>query len=146
MARQLYKPLPAIKIQKMTFLEEIQRRSESHSIESIRQVVWENYGDLLFGSDINSNQEMSNFQAAFLHLMDEKWTGLLVPLIQNEVKEEFDGWYEEEGSYKKISLQSIDIKELENGIWQIMFEDDNLDLIVHLYMKNWEFDYTARTG
>jgi len=130
----------------MTFVEEIQSRSESDSIDSIRQITWENYGDLLFGSDINSKQEMSDFQAAFLHLMDEKWTEIFVPLIQKEIKEEFESWYEEEGLYKKISLQSIDIKDLKNGNWQIMFEDDNMDLIVHLYMKEWKFAYTARTG
>jgi len=130
----------------MTFIEEIHRRSQSESIESIRQNVWVNYGEFMFGSDINSIQEMTNLHAAFLHLMDEKWTDIIVPLIQNNVKEEFDIWYEEEGSYQKINLQSIDLKQLENGNWQIMFEDDNIDLIVHLYMKQWEFDYTARTG
>ena len=138
--------LPAIRTNKMTFLEEIQRRSESDSIEGIRQDVWENYGDLMFGSDVNTIEEMTNFQAAFLHLMDQKWAEMLYPLIQNNVKAEFDSWYEEEDSYEKISMQSIDLSQLESGTWQLMFEDDNMDLIVHLYMKQWEFDYTARTG
>lgn len=130
----------------MSFVEEIERRSESDSIESIRQVTWEKYGDLLFGSAVNSFQEFTDFQAAFLSLMDTKWTALLVPLINNHVKEEFDNWYEEEGSYHEINMQSIDLRELKSGAWQIMFEDDNMDLIVHLYMKEWQFDYTARTG
>lgn len=130
----------------MNFKEEIQRRSESDSIKSIRQSTWENYGEFLFISDINSINELDDFQAAFLHLMDEKWTELIAPLIKNNVKPEFDSWYEEEGSYQKISMQSIGIKQLEIGNWQIMFEDNNVDLIVHLYMKQWEFDYTARTG
>ena len=65
----------------MTFLEEIQRRSESQSIEGIRQDVWENYGDLMFGSDVNTIQEMTNFQAGFLHLMDQKWTETFYPCL-----------------------------------------------------------------
>ena len=133
-------------MKQMTFIEQIQRRSESESINSIKEEIWENYGDLMFGTDVNTIQEMTNFQTAFLHLMDEKWTEMVYPLIQNNVKAEFDSWYEEEGSYQKFNMQSIDLKELESGTWQIMFEDDNMDLIVHLYMKEWEFDYTARTG
>jgi len=138
--------LPAIKMNKMTFLEEIERRSESESIEGIRHDVWENYGELMFGSDVNTIQEMTNFQAGFLHLMDQKWTETFYPIIQKNVKAEFDSWYEEEGSYEKINMQSIDLKQLESGTSQLMFEDDNMDLIVHLYMKEWKFDYTARTG
>jgi len=130
----------------MTFIEEIERRSHSESIESIRQEVWKNYSDLMFGSDVNTIEEMTNFQASFLHLMDEKWTEIFYPLIQNNVKSEFDSWYEEEGSYEKINMQSIDLNQLKSGTWQLMFEDDNMDLIVHLYMKEWNFDYTTRTG
>lgn len=130
----------------MTFIEEIQRISESDSIAPIRLNVWDFHGDFMFGSDIDSIQEMSNLQAAFLHLMDEKWLDLMIPLIQNEVKTEFDNWHEEEGSYKEIIQQSIDLTNLEDGKWQILFEDDNMDLIVHLHMKEWEFDHTTRTG
>ena len=43
-------------------------------------------------------------------------------------------------------MQSLDIKDLDKEGWQIMFEDDNMDLIVHLYMKGWALDHTARTG
>lgn len=100
----------------------------------------------MFGTYVNLKEEMTDFQAAFLHLMDEKWAEILYPLIQKNVREEFDGWYEEEGSYQEISMQSIDLKNLKQGSWQIMFEDDNMELIVHLYMKEWNFDHTARTG
>ena len=35
---------------------------------------------------------------------------------------------------------------MKNGNWQIIFEDYYFDLIGHLYTKDWEFDYTVRTG
>ncbi|MGH1433026.1 MAG: hypothetical protein ACRBG0_01055 [Lewinella sp.] len=130
----------------MNFIQEIRKRYASDAIESIRQTTWKNYGNLLFGSRINSFQEFTDFQASFLSLMDEKWVELIYPLIQNNVKAEFDDWYEEGGSYKEIRLQAIDLRELESGMWQLLFEDDNVDVIVHLYMKEWEFDYTVRTG
>ncbi|MBK8055966.1 MAG: hypothetical protein IPK35_22530 [Saprospiraceae bacterium] len=130
----------------MSFVEEIKGRSNSDSLDSIMQTVWENYGEFLFGSNINSIQELTDFQAGFLHLMDEKWTELIPVLIEDQVKPEFDNWYEEENSYEQINLQSIDISNIEDGSWQLMFEDDNVDLIVHLYMKEWEFQNVARTG
>jgi hypothetical protein len=135
------------KILKMSFAEEINDKSSSESIALIKRAVWEKYGELLFASEINSIQELTDVQAGFLQLMDEKWTELILPLIQEQVKPEFDDWYEEEeNSYEEINLQSIDITEIDKGSWQIMFEDEHIDLIVHLYMKEWEFDYVARTG
>ena len=130
----------------MTFEEEIKARSLSEDMARIKRDVWSSYGDFLFGSDIASIHELTDFQAAFLDLMDEKWNEVLHPLISKNVTEEFDSWYEEGGSYEKIMMQSLDIKDLDKEGWQIMFEDDNMDLIVHLYMKGWALDHTARTG
>ncbi len=130
----------------MSFTSEIKTRSKSNTIKALSISIWQKYGDYLFGSDINSLKELTISQTAFLSIMDEKWKDLILPLVNVNVKAEFDDWYEEGGSYSQIRLQSIDLSQLESGNWQLMFEDENEDLIVHLYMEEWRFDYTARTG
>lgn len=130
----------------MSFKEDIQALLETKSIEELKSKAWTKYGDFLFGSDINSSNELSEFQIIFLNLLSEKYLRTIVPLIINQVKSEFDEWYDEPNNHGKISINSIDIRSVASGEWQIMFEDDNMDLIVHMYMKEWELDYTARTG
>jgi len=130
----------------MNFKEEIQSIVNRNNTEELRTKVWAKYGEFLFGSDIEDRNELSEYQVGFLSLLSEKYIKLIVPLITDKVKPEFDEWYEEANSYSKISINSIDVQSIDDGEWQIMFEDDNMDLIVHLYMKEWEFDYTARTG
>lgn len=130
----------------MNFKEDIQALLGAQSIQDLKSKAWAKYGDYLFGSDINSANELSEFQIGFLNLLSDKYLRTIVPLITNHVKSEFDEWYDEPNSYGKIAINSIDIQSIESGEWQIMFEDDNMDLIVHLYMKEWEFDYTAKTG
>jgi hypothetical protein len=130
----------------MNFNEDIRLLLEDKNIDELRAKAWQKYGDFLFGSDINSAKDLTDFQIGFLNLLSDKYLRTIVPLITNNVKSEFDEWYEDRNSYGKIAINSIDIQSVESGKWQIMFEDDNMDLIVHLYMRQWEFDYTARTG
>jgi len=128
------------------FLDQINQRLNSIELDSTRSDVWAKYGDLLFGSRIKSKEELTEFQVAFLSLLSDNWNALIVPTINKNVIEEFDSWYEEEGSYNEIRVHSFNLKNLEQGDWEVTFEDDNIDLVVHMYMKGWDLDHTARTG
>ena len=57
----------------MNFIDEIQHLSESGSIRAIHDIIWEKFGEYLFGSNIESKGELSNFQIAFLQLLNERW-------------------------------------------------------------------------
>ena len=130
----------------MNFKDEINKILEDYKTEEIRPEVWDKYGKSLFGSDVKFAFQLRAYQVAFLKLLNIKYEEIIEPLIISKVKSEFDDWYEEPDSYKTIFINSIDVKSIDNGEWQIMYEDENIDLIVHLYMKEWEFDYTARTS
>ena len=130
----------------MNFKDEINKILVDYKTEEIRPEVWYKYGKSLFGSDVKFAFQLRAYQVAFLKLLNIKYEEIIEPLIISKVKPEFDDWYEEPDSYKTIFINSIDVKSIENGEWQIMYEDENIDLIVHLYMKEWEFDYTARTS
>lgn len=131
----------------MVFLEQITDCIKSIQDETSKNYLWEKYKDLLlYGSEIQTLNQLTDFQFGFLSLLEKNWDALIVPSINKNVIEEFDSWYEEEGSYNEILVHSFDLRNLEQGDWEITFEDDNEDLIVHMYMKGWDCDYTARTG
>lgn len=86
------------------------------------------------------------YQAAFLKLFDEKWESEIYPMIEEKVINEFKDFYDDGRIHQEIILQGLSIPEKDSVEWEINFEDETVDSLVHVYMKCWEFDYTALTG
>lgn len=130
----------------MKFKKEIEIKLQEIDIQESRINAWENWSEYLFSSKIKKINELTAYQVGFLEVLSQKFDEIIIPLINTKVREELDNWYEKPNAYNEISINAIDIRDIENEEWQIMFEDDNIDPVVHLYMKGWEFDYTALTG
>ncbi len=130
----------------MTFLEEVFTRSLSHDRSEMQLHIWSKWGECLKVSGFETVEHLSDIQLAFLSMLSEKYEMLIQPLVTQYVKPEFEDWYEEEVEPEVIIINAFNLNDLKNGTWEIAYEDDQEDLIVHLIMKNWEFDYTSRTG
>jgi len=128
----------------MNFNRSITERIQS--VDKLKLNIWVRWSEFLFGSNIEKVEQLSDYQIAFLSILNEVYNDIIQPIILNQVTEEFNSWYEGSDSYDKIMLHSIDISKIETGEWQLTFEDDNIDPIVHLYLNEWNFDYTALTG
>lgn len=82
----------------------------------------------------------------FLSLLREKMKGDFLSKMHQSVKAEFAEWYDEDSFDEEISLQSFDLDDLDQGQWQLMFEDDSEDPLVHVYFDGWKIDYLVVTG
>jgi len=125
------------------FQEEIQQQEAiiRNGGQSITNAMIAKYKSILY-----RYTRISPYQAAFLKLFDEKWESVIFPLVEDKVIKEFKEFYDDGRKYQEIILQGISIPEKGSIEWEINFEDESVDPLVHVYMKGWEFDYTALTG
>lgn len=130
----------------MTFIEEVFTYFISHERSEMQALVWSKWGECLKVSGFETVEHLSDFQLGFLSMLSEKYEKVIQPLVIQYVKPEFEEWYEEVVEPEVIIINAFNLHDLKNGIWEIAYEDDQEDLIVHLIMKNWEFEYTTRTG
>lgn len=114
-------------------LDEIQENLteiQAH-LKTFRENVWYSWGRYLFISNIRNPKELSDEELSFLVLLDEKYKSSLESKVLELVKENLDEWYVEYGSYKAFWLHSINLSKLQEGIWELVFEDNNIDVVVH---------------
>jgi len=128
---------------KMSFEEEI--------IELSKQI--ENGGQAITTAMINKYKEqlyrytrINYRQAAFLKLLNDKWEGNLWPKLKNNVELEYSNYFDDGHILRGVTLQGIEIPKEGTEQWELNFEEESEDPLVHVYMKGWDFDYTALTG
>ena len=118
----------------------------SAKLDAHRAEVWASWGPHMFGSRINAPHELTAEEVAFLVLLEDKYTNELGEKIFPLVKESLDEWYQGSGqTYRQIRLLCIDIRKLSENKWELVYEDDNIDVVVHTFFSGWEVDYLART-
>lgn len=129
----------------MTFIEQINLEITNISLEFERESLWTKHLSKL-SIDKNKKEELTNVEIGFYSLFFKKYQELIVPLICDKIIPDFEEWYEEEVDFEDIKLQAFALKNLDDGEWEVFFEDDQEDLLVGLVMKNWEVQYVTRIG
>lgn len=125
-----------------TFIESLKTLTVNQLGETARE-RWKEY--LLF-EESDKETSVISLQGKFFLLLEQKLQDGLQEQVERLVNEEFENWYDDEPFDSPVQLQSVDLDGLESGVWQLLYEDDSEEPIVHVYFKGWEIDYLAVTG
>lgn len=107
------------------------------------QAAYSHWKEYLFIDEIEKFEELTATQEEFLVTLSLKYQGAWKEEILKKVSQEFFEFYEEEQQAEGIKIQALDLEGLESGTWQMMFEDEEEDHLVHVYFKDWEIDYVV---
>lgn len=107
--------------------------------------AYEQWKNFLFLNEINSFDQLNLTQKEFLKSLSQKYNGKWEAEILLKVKEEFLEFYEGEQTFG-IKIQALDLDGLDTKNWQMLFEDESEDPLVHVYFNNWNIDFLAMTG
>lgn len=132
----------------MTFTAEINQRLQeiSPNLSHHRTLVFDQWGRFLHASDIEQADQLAETQIAFLTLFSEKYEIEIYPKIRKKVYNCFFYYYEEEKQEINISIQGIDIKNINSGDWEIHYEDETLNPLVMIGFKKWKFSEITMVG
>lgn len=111
-----------------------------------QQEAFQQWKDYLFLNDISQLKELSSTQKEFLVSLSQRYDGAWKEDVLTKVAQEFFEFYEEKERAEGIKIQALDLDGLEIGNWQMLFEDNTEDPLVHVYFKGWEIDYLTITG
>ena len=70
----------------------------------------------------------------------------IYPQVKDKVIDELKAHYADGRTHQEVILQGLCIPGKDSDEWEINFEDETVEPLVHVYMKGWKFDYTALTG
>lgn len=131
----------------MSLIEEIKQEIANISVDQVRNHLWSEHLSNL-SLDKNIKAELTEIEVGFYSLFFKKYQEIIVPLIYEKVIPYFEDWYEEEVevSFDEIKLQAFTLVNLEEGRWEVFFEDDQEDFCVCLVMKDWTLEYTTGVG
>jgi hypothetical protein len=116
------------------------------NLHTLRKELFKKWGQYLFVNNIEHEEQLTTYQVAFLKLLDECMASQILPQIHPLIKKVFEDFYEEEQNDIKIILNAIRMPEENLSEWELMFEDETIDPIVHAYMDGWKLNYTALTS
>jgi hypothetical protein len=131
-----------------SFIQEIKNMEASinSNFHALRKTLFEKWGQYLFVNDIEKEEQLTTHQVAFLKLIDERLVSQIFPQTYQAVKKKFEDFYDEEQPGIKIILHGIELPLENSSEWQLTFEDETIDPIIHVYMTEWELNYTALTS
>lgn len=127
----------------MKFVDEI-LTSNCDSISRDVVAKWTSYLEIT--NENVAARGLDELQRKFFYLLEQKMEHGLSKEVEDAVLNELKDWYDTDSLEDPIRLQAVDLDDIHKGIWQLLYEDDSEDPLVHVYFKGWEIDYLAVTG
>ncbi|MFN4315628.1 MAG: hypothetical protein ACK4E0_15115 [Chitinophagaceae bacterium] len=124
----------------------------SKEIDNKKAQFSRSYSMAFFDIDGNEVAKIDDFQAAFVDLLEEKFS-LLTSEFQKPLEERFSEMYSnsedaDERYYRAIdelTLHSIQLPSDESDDWQLLYEMNSDDTIFHIEFEGWKYKLVGVT-
>lgn len=101
--------------------------------------------------DVFDDQDVTPNKIAFLYLLLEKYDDLLKQEIEPKIKQsletDFPDWeYKDDIDIaREITVETIDLDDLERGEWRLVFGNDHDLTTIHVYFNGWDLEHIGYT-